>query len=103
MDSLFGQTLLLAYLLGIAYLITKEIPKKKPLPEDFSRIPEESPSKFDDNLLTKALDDLGDTLVNASYEQYFVAAVISVILLWLFYSIMRDFFFNRYSILRKII
>jgi len=93
MDTLFGQTLLLAYLLGIAYLITKEIPKKKSIPDDFSRIPEESPSKVDDIVLEKTLRDFTETLLSGSVEQYCVAVVISVILIWLLYCILRDFFF----------
>lgn len=96
MDSILGQALLLGYLLAIAYLVTKEIPKKNTRENNFSStLEEENRLKIEEILRERdqALHDLTEMVMNASFEQYFVATVLSVILIWLLYSILRNFFF----------
>jgi nuclear transport factor 2 (NTF2) superfamily protein len=97
MDTIFGQALLLGYLLGIAYLVTKDIPKKNII----SSLTEENRLKAerDQALLDlqtssdEAWRNLMEIVMNATYEQYFVATVLSAVLSYRLYGILRNFFF----------
>ena len=91
----FGYALLLGYLLGLAHLITKDIPKKK-LKEDNSSsisIDEEDCLKIEEILREQASRDFIESVMNASFEQYFVAAVLSAMIIWFLYHILANFFF----------